>query len=233
MRRKDTNKTGCIRIRTSYKFAAYYDGIHLALIWAKRLTDDFQLLQHFEWRCFRKTCDTKGAKLTVKFPIFSIMLNLIQLQKRNSIPGEYRCEKGYITWNDIEENLHCTAYILQKLLQEENISQRMKTVLSVNWNILNVHWMLTECLLKSGFQALFSDISMYIQSHWMVLNCRHISVIIQYFVLFSETKFKRNISDLPCGGCKYCQKIHNQWSRFGEDIDDVVSLAVREAWTEL
>ena len=43
----------------------------------------------------------------------------------------------------------------------------------------------------------------------------------------------RNISDLPCGGCKYCQKIHNHWSRFGEDIDDVVPLAVREARTEL
>ena len=43
--RKDTNKkTGSFRIRTSYKFAAYYDGIHadkdLALIWTKRLTED-------------------------------------------------------------------------------------------------------------------------------------------------------------------------------------------------
>ena len=43
----------------------------------------------------------------------------------------------------------------------------------------------------------------------------------------------RNISDLPCGGCKYFQKIHNQWSKFGEDIDDVVPLAVREAGIEL
>ena len=42
----------------------------------------------------------------------------------------------------------------------------------------------------------------------------------------------RNISDLTSGGCKYCQKIHHQWSSFEEDIDGV-SLAVREARTEL
>lgn len=51
-RRKDTNKkTGSFRIRTSYKFAAYYDGIHadkdLALIWTKRLTDDIN------FNCFK------------------------------------------------------------------------------------------------------------------------------------------------------------------------------------
>lgn len=36
------------------------------------------------------------------------------------------------------------------------------------------------------------------------------------------------ISELPCGGCKYCQKAHEQRSRFKEDIGDVVPLAVRE-----
>lgn len=38
----------------------------------------------------------------------------------------------------------------------------------------------------------------------------------------------KDVKELPCGGCKYCQKAHGQWSRFEEDIDDVVTLAVRE-----
>lgn len=38
----------------------------------------------------------------------------------------------------------------------------------------------------------------------------------------------KDVSELPCGGCKYCQKAHVQWSRFEEDIHDVVPLAVRE-----
>ena len=37
----------------------------------------------------------------------------------------------------------------------------------------------------------------------------------------------RDPSSLPCGGCKYCQRAHDQWSRFEDDIDDVVSLAVK------
>ena len=31
---------------------------------------------------------------------------------------------------------------------------------------------------------------------------------------------------LPCGGCKYCTRAHNQWSRFEEDVEYVVPLAV-------
>ena len=31
----------------------------------------------------------------------------------------------------------------------------------------------------------------------------------------------------PCGGCRYCTRAHNQWSRFSEDVDDVVPLAVK------
>lgn len=38
----------------------------------------------------------------------------------------------------------------------------------------------------------------------------------------------KDVGELPCGGCKSCQRAHEQWSRFEEDIDDVVSLAVRE-----
>nr|KAG5699813.1 hypothetical protein BaRGS_013533 [Batillaria attramentaria] len=39
----------------------------------------------------------------------------------------------------------------------------------------------------------------------------------------------RDLSTLPCGGCAYCVKAHKQWSRFEEDVDDVVPLAYREA----
>ncbi len=33
---------------------------------------------------------------------------------------------------------------------------------------------------------------------------------------------------LPCKGCKYCLKIHNQWSRFKSGVDDIVPLNIRE-----
>ncbi|XP_057691272.1 uncharacterized protein LOC130915330 [Corythoichthys intestinalis] len=36
-----------------------------------------------------------------------------------------------------------------------------------------------------------------------------------------------NLSDLPCKGCVYCQRIHKQWAKFEEDVDYVVPLAVR------
>ena len=32
---------------------------------------------------------------------------------------------------------------------------------------------------------------------------------------------------LPCGGCGYCTKIHNQWQRFEDEVDDVVPLVIR------
>ena len=38
-----------------------------------------------------------------------------------------------------------------------------------------------------------------------------------------------NVSSLPCGGCKFCTKVHNQWARFLEEVDDVIPLAVRTA----
>jgi hypothetical protein len=31
-------------------------------------------------------------------------------------------------------------------------------------------------------------------------------------------------SELPCGGCKYCTKAHLNWSKFVEEVDDVVPL---------
>ena len=36
-----------------------------------------------------------------------------------------------------------------------------------------------------------------------------------------------DLADLPCQGCKFCTRAHQQWSRFESDVDDVVPLAVR------
>ena len=37
----------------------------------------------------------------------------------------------------------------------------------------------------------------------------------------------RHLEHLPCGGCHYCTRAHQEWGRFLEDVDDVVPLAVR------
>ena len=36
-----------------------------------------------------------------------------------------------------------------------------------------------------------------------------------------------DLESLPCEGCKFCSRAHHQWSRFQEDVDDVVPIAVR------
>jgi len=33
--------------------------------------------------------------------------------------------------------------------------------------------------------------------------------------------------ELPCGGCKYCKRAHQQWERFHEEVDYVVPLVIR------
>ena len=35
------------------------------------------------------------------------------------------------------------------------------------------------------------------------------------------------VSQLPCAGCKYCTRMHQQWARFDEFVDDVMPLTVR------
>lgn len=42
----------------------------------------------------------------------------------------------------------------------------------------------------------------------------------------------KDLSSLPCGGCPHCQKAHQQWSRFEEDVDDVIPLAIRRITEE-
>ena len=38
-------------------------------------------------------------------------------------------------------------------------------------------------------------------------------------------------TSLPCGGCDYCVRVHQQWDRFERDVDDVVPLAIRSLGT--
>ena len=33
--------------------------------------------------------------------------------------------------------------------------------------------------------------------------------------------------DLPCGGCSYCQKAHENWSHFVDVVDDIIPLAAK------
>ena len=35
------------------------------------------------------------------------------------------------------------------------------------------------------------------------------------------------LESLPCEGCKFCTRLHTQWARFEDDVDDVVPLAIR------
>ena len=35
------------------------------------------------------------------------------------------------------------------------------------------------------------------------------------------------LEDLPCGGCQYCSRKHQQWDRFINDVDDVIPLAYK------
>ena len=36
-----------------------------------------------------------------------------------------------------------------------------------------------------------------------------------------------DVSKLPCGGCKYCERAQCQWERFLDDVDDVLPLAIK------
>ena len=43
----------------------------------------------------------------------------------------------------------------------------------------------------------------------------------------SEYRAGHELESLPCGGCKYCQKVHFSWRRFEDEVDDIVPLSVR------
>ena len=40
------------------------------------------------------------------------------------------------------------------------------------------------------------------------------------------------LESLPCGGCSFCTRLHNQWAWFEADVDDVVPLAIRRITLE-
>jgi len=41
----------------------------------------------------------------------------------------------------------------------------------------------------------------------------------------------QGINDLPCGGCRFCKRAHEQWGRFHDEVDDIVPLAVTQVRT--
>ena len=38
-----------------------------------------------------------------------------------------------------------------------------------------------------------------------------------------------SLSSLPCGGCAFCTKVHHQWARFEDGVDDVIPLSIHSA----
>ena len=38
----------------------------------------------------------------------------------------------------------------------------------------------------------------------------------------------KKLESLPCGGCRYCQRMMETWERFEDEVDDVVPLATKE-----
>ena len=38
-----------------------------------------------------------------------------------------------------------------------------------------------------------------------------------------------SLSLLPCGGCAFCTKVHHQWARFEDSVDDVITLSICSA----
>jgi len=39
------------------------------------------------------------------------------------------------------------------------------------------------------------------------------------------------LEKLPCGGCRYCTRAHNQWARFDAEADDVIPLSKKVSVT--
>ena len=37
-----------------------------------------------------------------------------------------------------------------------------------------------------------------------------------------------DVQDFPCGGCKYNVQASEQWDRFHNEVDDIVTLAVQQ-----
>ena len=42
----------------------------------------------------------------------------------------------------------------------------------------------------------------------------------------------KEATEMPCQGCSHCQRLHEQWARFEEDVDDVVPLVIRQITTQ-
>ena len=52
---------------------------------------------------------------------------------------------------------------------------------------------------------------------------KHGNAELEYYDHYESGK---HVKSLPCGGCKYCQRPHSQWSRFEDEVDNVVPLSI-------
>lgn len=59
------------------------------------------------------------------------------------------------------------------------------------------------------------------------LNADALSRMPDDLVFCSNYEAEKKVEDLPCGGCKFCKRAHEQWERFEEEVDYFVPLCVR------
>ena len=62
-----------------------------------------------------------------------------------------------------------------------------------------------------------------LQSNTYIICLVHISDELEYCDCYRAGV---KLEDLPCKGCPYCKRAQQNWSRFEEEVDDVVPLAV-------
>ena len=56
----------------------------------------------------------------------------------------------------------------------------------------------------------------------MLMNCQESQMNLNTVIIMKV----ENMSS-PCGGCKYCQRVHSQWNGFDDKVDNVVPLSIR------
>ena len=59
------------------------------------------------------------------------------------------------------------------------------------------------------------------------VNADDLSRIPDLLVQCNYYSYGCDVQDLPCGGCKYCVWVNEQWDRFHDEVDGIVPLAVR------